>query len=62
MLSRIVRLRRQLSAAGVKGGEPVYPLKLIIMSATLRLAVTSVSHELSLKLDKTLQDCQKFPK
>lgn len=46
MLSRIVRLRRQLWAAGQGGGqqqqeegegeERVYPLKLIIMSATLR--------------------------
>lgn len=40
MLSRIVGLRRSLAdqggGAGGQGGEPVYPLKLIIMSATLR--------------------------
>ncbi|GAB4819939.1 hypothetical protein N2152v2_006985 [Parachlorella kessleri] len=36
MLSRIVRLRRQLSAARDTGEAQVYPLKLIIMSATLR--------------------------
>jgi hypothetical protein len=36
MLSRIVRLRRQLSAEGAEGREAVYPLKLLIMSATLR--------------------------
>ena len=43
MLSRIVALRRSLSdgyaggaAGGAAAGERVYPLKLIIMSATLR--------------------------
>ena len=40
MLSRIVGLRRSLAdqggGTGGQGGEPVYPLKLIIMSATLR--------------------------
>ena len=43
MLSRIVRLRRQLAeattgTAGAAGEERVYPLQLIIMSATLRCA------------------------
>lgn len=38
MLSRVVALRRSLADAGEggAGGERVYPLKLIIMSATLR--------------------------
>ena len=36
MLSRIVTLRRKLASSSQSGVQPVPPLKLIIMSATLR--------------------------
>lgn len=39
MLSRVVPLRRRMHeewVAGGRRGAPVYPLKLVIMSATLR--------------------------
>lgn len=38
LLSRVVKLRREMHGRGQQGpgGEPVWPLKLIIMSATLR--------------------------
>ena len=38
LLSRVVKLRREMHGRGQQGpgGERVWPLKLIIMSATLR--------------------------